>query len=57
MALNSKGTSKVASSSGLGKFKYHNYGYLLLFRRGKLQSLILQNFHLKAPKLKKWPGS
>ena len=41
---NSKVTSKVTSSSGLVKFIYHNYGYLLLFRIGKLQSLKLQNF-------------
>ena len=43
LALNSKVTSKV-TSSGLVKFIYHNYGYLLLFRIGKLQSLKLQNF-------------
>ena len=44
LVLNIKVTSKVTSSSGLFKFIYHNYSYLLLFGIGILQSLKLQNY-------------
>ena len=49
LVLDNKVTCKVTSSSGLVKFIYHNYSYLLLFGIGKLQSLKLQNYFNTLP--------